>query len=72
MLSRSLCIKGEDGTVTNSVNDADNSLNDKLKAVEAINNKLRRGEVVGFFAPKPRGLKSAEMWEKYIEAGCTD
>jgi hypothetical protein len=40
---------------------------DKLEFVASLNRKLRSQQVVGFFEPKPRGLKSAQMWEKYME-----
>jgi len=34
--------------------------------LEGLNTRLRLGEVIGFFDPKPQGPKSAEMWEKYM------
>jgi hypothetical protein len=45
---------------------------EKRKFLENLNTRLLRGEVVGFFEPKPQGQMSAEMWEKYMEPGSVD
>lgn len=50
----------------------DNKEIEKEKFLNNLNSRLLRGEVIGFFEPKPQGQMSAEMWEKYMGHGSVD
>jgi hypothetical protein len=53
---------------------SDDSLNDspipyqeqETEFYKKLKARLLSGEVIQSLEPKPRGLKSAEMWEKYV------